>query len=43
MKTLWARKEADGTLTTAFERMQPVRMSNNRRAIAVPFGCKVIG
>jgi len=40
--TLWARKEANGTLTTAFERMQPVGVSNNRRAIAVPFGCKVI-
>jgi len=36
------RKEANGTLTTAFERMQPVRVSNNRPAIAVPFGCKVI-
>ena len=40
--TLWARKEANGTLTTAFERMQPVGVSNNRRTIAVPFGCKVI-
>jgi len=25
-----------------FERMQPVGVSNNRRVIAVPFGCKVI-
>ena len=40
--TLWARKEANGTLTTAFQRMQPVGVSNNRREIAVPFGCKVI-
>jgi len=40
--TLWARKEANGTSTTAFERVQPVGVSNNRRAIAVPFGCKVI-
>jgi len=40
--TLYARKEADGTLTTVFERMQPVGVSNNRRTIAVPFGCKVI-
>jgi len=36
-----SRKEANGTLTTAFERMQPVGVYNNRRAIAVPFGCKV--
>jgi len=27
--TLWARKEVNGTLTTAFERMQPVGVSNN--------------
>ena len=27
---------------TVFERMQPVGVSNNRRVIAVPFGCKVI-
>jgi len=40
--TLWTRKEANGTLTTAFERMQPVGVSNNRRAIAETFGCKVI-
>ena len=40
--TLWARKEADGTLTAAFERMQPVGVCNSWRAIAVPFGCKVI-
>ena len=40
--TLWARTEANGTLTTAFERMQPVGVFNNRRALAVPFGCKVI-
>jgi len=29
-------------LMTVFERMQPVGVSNNRRVIAVPFGCKVI-
>ena len=27
--TLWARKEANGTLTSAFERMQTVGVSNN--------------
>ena len=27
--TLWAHKEANGTLTTAFERMQPVGVSDN--------------
>jgi len=42
INTLWARKEADGTVTTAFERMQPVGVCNNRLAIAVPFECKVI-
>jgi len=39
--TLWAHNEADGILTTAFERMQPVGLSNNRRTIAVPFGPKL--
>jgi len=37
-----ARTEASGTLSIAVERMQPVEVSNNQPAIAVPFGCKVI-
>ena len=40
--SLGARKEANGTLTIAFERMQPVGVSNNHRSIAIPFGCRVI-
>jgi len=39
--TLWARKEAMGTLATVFERIQPAGVFNNRRGIAVPFECKV--
>jgi len=38
----WAHKETDCTLTTAFEHMQPVGVSNNLRAISVPCGCTTI-
>jgi hypothetical protein len=37
-----SREESNGTLTTAFERMQPIGVSNCYASIAVPFGCKVI-
>jgi len=39
---LWTRTEGNGKVTTAFERMRPVGVSNNHRSIAVPFGCKII-
>ena len=39
---LWARRSKDGIMATAFERLQPVAMSNSHEAIAVPIGCKVV-